>query len=66
LERSPIRFKHHGDLNRIAIVGDKKWDIAMAKIGQCFTSAEVKFFSVSDQNHAIDWFRGGATSPAKA
>ncbi|WDQ18546.1 STAS/SEC14 domain-containing protein [Rhodopirellula sp. P2] len=59
-------FKHHGELNRIAIVGDKKWEIAMAKIGQYFTSAEVKFFSVSDQHHAIDWFRVGGTSPAKA
>ncbi len=57
-------FKPYDDLNRIAIISERRWEEAMAKLGKYFTSAEIKYFPVGDQHHAIDWFRVGGTPAA--
>lgn len=52
-----IKFdvKHHGDIERLAFVGEKKWEEWMAKICRPFTSAAIKYFDVSELAAAEEW-----------
>jgi hypothetical protein len=52
-----IKFdaKHHADIERIAFVGDKKWEQWMAKICRPFTAAGIKYFDASEINAAQEW-----------
>lgn len=49
--------KHMSDIERIAMVGDKRWEKWMAKICQPFTLAKVKYFDASDIEAAWKWLR---------
>ena len=44
---------HLNDFERVAIVGDAGWQEAFTRLGNPFTSAEVKYFS--SEAPAIDW-----------
>ena len=50
-----IKFsaKHCNDIERIAMVGDQKWQEWMAKICKPFTQAKVEYFS--DTDSAFEW-----------
>lgn len=52
--------KHYSDLERIAIVGDRKWEEWMAKLCKPFTKASVNYFDVSQTDAAWAWLREGA------
>ena len=49
-----IKFdmKHHGDIERLAFVGEKAWAAWMAKICRPFTSANIKYFDASEKDAA--------------
>jgi len=47
--------KHYSDIERIALVGDRKWEEWMAKICKPFTKAAVKYFDVGDIEQAWAW-----------
>lgn len=47
--------KHHADIARIAMVGDKKWEQWMAKVCRPFTSAKIKYFDISELDAAREW-----------
>jgi hypothetical protein len=52
-------FKHFADIERLAMVGEKKWEEWMATFCKPFTSAQVRYF---DQNQAEDarrWIANG-------
>ncbi|MAT14686.1 MAG: STAS/SEC14 domain-containing protein [Planctomyces sp.] len=50
--------KHYSDLERLAIVGDSKWEAGMAKFCKPFTRAKIKYFDLADFNEAREWIRG--------
>src|SRR5438046_1432499 len=52
-----IKFdaKHFKDLERVAFVGDQKWEEQMSKFCKAFTTAEVRFFDVSQLAEARRW-----------
>ncbi|MCB1825534.1 MAG: STAS/SEC14 domain-containing protein [Candidatus Competibacteraceae bacterium] len=52
--------KHYSDLERIAIVGDRKWEEWMAKLCKPFTKASVHYFDISQTDAAWAWLREGA------
>jgi len=52
--------KHYSDLERIAIVGDRKWEEWMAKLCKPFSKASVNYFDVSQTDAAWAWLREGA------
>jgi hypothetical protein len=56
-----IKFdvKHFGDIQRLAMVGDKKWEQGMAAFCKPFTTAKVQYFDVKDVDKARTWL----TSP---
>jgi hypothetical protein len=47
--------RHCGDVERIALVGDKKWEEWMAKVCKPFTMAKVRYFDVADKAAAQAW-----------
>lgn len=54
-----IKFagKHLSDIEKIALVGDKKWEEWMAKICRPFTLADIQYFDASDIVAAWQWLR---------
>ena len=52
-----IKFdlKHFRDIDRLAIVGDKKWEHGMATFCKPFTSAKVRYFDAADEDEARAW-----------
>ena len=47
--------KHCAEVERIALVGDKKWEEWMAKVCRPFTLAKLRYFDVKDVNAAWQW-----------
>jgi hypothetical protein len=50
-------LKHFGDFDRIAMVGDRKWEQWMAKLCKPFTRAKVRYFDASEADAAWNWVR---------
>jgi hypothetical protein len=43
------------NMERIALVGDRKWEVWMAKVCRLFTMAKTKYFDVSEIGAARAW-----------
>ena len=50
--------QHLTDFGRVALIGDSGWQEAFTRLGNPFTSAEVKYFDVVDRGEATDWVMG--------
>ena len=52
-----IKFdlKHFADIERLAMMGDKKWQQGMATFCKPFTKATVRYFGHSDAAEARKW-----------
>jgi hypothetical protein len=52
-----IKFstKHCLDIERIALVGEKKWEKWMAKVCTPFTMAKIRYFDASQMESARQW-----------
>lgn len=52
-----IKFdmKHFNDIERVAIVGDKKWVQWMATFSKPFTMATIRYFDLAISDKARDW-----------
>jgi hypothetical protein len=52
-----IKFdaKHFNDIERLAIVGDTKWEHGMAIFCKPFTTAKIRYFDQSDIEAARQW-----------
>lgn len=49
---------HFRDVERLALVGDSRWEAGMAAFCQPFTSAAVRYFDVSKAADAERWVAG--------
>jgi len=58
-------MKHFADIERIAIVGDKKWEHGMALFYKPFTKATIRYFDLANTAEAWKWWRK-STLPAAA
>jgi hypothetical protein len=54
-----IKFdmKHFADIERLALVGDKKWEKGMATFCRPFTTAKIRFFSPDEIETAKKWLQ---------
>lgn len=54
-----IKFsvRHFNDIERLAIVGEKKWEKGMATFCKPFTTAKVRYFDQSDLEAAEKWIQ---------
>jgi len=52
-----IKFSttHCNKMDRIALVGDKRWEEWMAKVCKPFTMAQIRYFDVSQIDQAWKW-----------
>ena len=52
-----IKFdiKHFADIERVAMVGDKKWQHDMAVFFKPFTKAPIRYFDQADAADAQKW-----------
>ncbi|TWU56370.1 SpoIIAA family protein [Rubripirellula reticaptiva] len=48
-------FKHHGRIERLAIVGESKWEKGMAAFCKPFTSAKIQYFDIAEVTNAREW-----------
>jgi hypothetical protein len=55
-----IKFdaKHFNDIERLAIVGETKWEKGMAVFCKPFTGAKVRYFDRTQAAEARDWLAG--------
>ena len=55
-----IKFdiKHFADIERLAIVGEKKWQHGMATFCKPFTRATIRYFDHADSVEARKWLGG--------
>ena len=60
-----IKFdlKHFRDIDRLAIVGETKWEQGMATFCRPFTTAKIRYFDRKDEAAARVWIEA-AESPA--
>ena len=47
--------KHFSDIERLAMVGDKKWEQCMAKFCRPFTTAEIRYYDRGQADWARAW-----------
>jgi hypothetical protein len=54
-----IKFdlKHFNDVEKIAFIGEKKWQKGMATFCKPFTTAEIRYFEPTRRQEAMDWVR---------
>jgi hypothetical protein len=54
-----IKFatKHCADIERIALVGDRKWEEWMAKVCKPFTLAKIRYFDAAQADQARAWLQ---------
>lgn len=52
-----IKFdlKHFSHIERLAMVGDKKWEKGMSVFCRPFTTARIRYFDTADANEARTW-----------
>lgn len=55
-----IKFatKHCRDVERIAMVGDQKWEKWMSMICKPFTMSKIRYFEDGEQSEARQWLAG--------
>jgi hypothetical protein len=50
-----FNFKHFSDIERLAMVGDKKWEHGMATFCKPFTKAKIRYFDHDEAAAARQW-----------
>ena len=56
-EDTKFAFHHFRSIERLAIIGEKKWQKGMATFCRPFTAAEVRYFERSQEQEAHDWLQ---------
>lgn len=50
-------FKNLENVERIAMVGDKKWEKELTQLMKPFTVASVKYFDLTEKDEAKNWIK---------
>lgn len=54
-EDSKFAYQHYRDIERIAVVGDSRWEAWMTLFCRPFTTAKVRYFEAGDSDDARRW-----------
>ncbi len=60
-EDTKFAFHHFRDIERLAVIGEKKWQKGMATFCKPFTKAEVRYFDHSQADEARTWLQQDLT-----
>lgn len=58
--------RHFADIERLALVGESRWENGMAVFCKPFTTAKVRYFDQSKSADATNWIHEGIVPPATA
>jgi hypothetical protein len=60
-----IKFdlKHFADIERLALVGERKWEAGMAAFCKPFTRATIRYFDEAQHDEALLWVKEGIPQP---
>jgi len=64
-EDTKFAIKHFADMERLAMVGEKKWQEVMAAFCKPFTKATVKYFDYTDAAEARKWLDESVSTESK-
>ncbi len=53
-------LKHYSDFDRIAMVGERKWQKWLVQVSKPFTKAKIRYFDTSQVEDAWAWLREDA------
>lgn len=56
-EETKFTFRHMGEIEKLAIVGDQQWAKHMVAIVKSFTAATAKFFNAEQMEAAKKWLK---------
>jgi hypothetical protein len=56
-------LKHFAHIERLALVGERKWEAGMAVFCKPFTTASTRYFDVSKSEEAVKWVHEGIAQP---
>jgi hypothetical protein len=56
-EDTKFGAKHFNDIDRLAVVGDRRWEKGLAAFIKPFTTAEVRYFDKTELEKAKSWLR---------
>lgn len=56
-EDTKFDVKHFNDVEKLAIVGESKWEKGMAVFCKPFTTGKVRYFDASDKDQALEWLQ---------
>ena len=61
-EDTKFAVKHFSDIERLAVIGEKKWQKGMAIFCRPFTKAQVRYFDHDHEADAHAWLQSSATT----
>lgn len=64
-EDTKFDVTHFTKFQRIALVGEKRWEKWMAAFCKPFTTAKVRYFNAAQLDEARHWVEQGATTSAR-
>jgi len=62
-EDTKFAVKHYHDIERLAVVGEKKWQKGMTTFCRPFTKAEIRYFEHSQADEARAWLQQEPGAP---
>lgn len=63
-EDTKFGLHHFRDIERLALVGESRWEAGMAVFCKPFTTAKVRYFDQSEDKEARAWIHEGIAQPA--
>jgi hypothetical protein len=54
-----LDLEHFSDIERLAMVGNKKWEKGMSVFCKPFTTATIRYFDTTEAGEARTWLEGG-------
>ncbi len=64
-EEIKFDFKHFSDIDHLAVVGEKKWQEAVATCCNSLTEGKVRYFDHDDKAEALKWLTDALQSQPK-
>jgi hypothetical protein len=58
-------LRHYTDIDRLALVGDKRWEKGMGIVCRPFTTAKVRYFDRNQIDEARRWLESNEGSPTR-
>lgn len=57
-EDTKFAYRHYGDIERLAVIGEKAWQKGMTTFCKPFTQAEIRYFERGEADQAREWIAG--------